>query len=41
MSRYYNEWPAYVPVAERRRKAELAMQKLRKRCDAHLREFLS
>jgi uncharacterized Zn finger protein len=31
MSRYYDDWPAYVPVAERRRKAELAMRKLRKK----------
>jgi uncharacterized Zn finger protein len=26
-----NDWPAYVPVAERRRKAKLAMDRLRKR----------
>jgi len=31
-SRYYEDrWPAYVPVAERRRKAELEMAKLRKK----------
>lgn len=30
-SRYESQWPAYVPVAERRRKAELAMAKLRKK----------
>jgi uncharacterized Zn finger protein len=30
-SRYESQWPAYVPVAERRRKAELAMEKLRKK----------
>jgi uncharacterized Zn finger protein len=30
-SRYEDRWPAYVPVAERRRKAELAMEKLRKK----------
>jgi len=31
-ARYYEDrWPAYVPVAERRRKAELAMEKLRKK----------
>jgi hypothetical protein len=30
MSRYYGGWAPYVPVAERRRKAELAMTKLRK-----------
>src|SRR5271168_378725 len=31
MSRYYDDWPAYVPVAERRRKAAGAMEKLRKK----------
>jgi len=31
MSRYYDDWPAYVPVAERRLKAERAMEKLRKK----------
>jgi uncharacterized Zn finger protein len=30
MSRYYGGWAPYVPVAERRRKAEVAMAKLRK-----------
>ena len=30
-SYYEDRWPAYVPVAERRRKAELAMAKLRKK----------
>src|SRR5664279_2022955 len=30
MSRYYGGWAPYVPVAERRRKAERAMEKLRK-----------
>ena len=30
MSRWYEEWAPYVPVAERRRKAERAMQKRRK-----------
>src|SRR5271167_4934285 len=30
-SRYDDRWPAYVPVAERRRKAVLAMEKLRKK----------
>ncbi len=30
MSRYYGGWAPYVPVAERRRKAERAMAKLRK-----------
>jgi uncharacterized Zn finger protein len=30
-SRYEDRWPAYVPVAERRRKAELEMAKLRKK----------
>ena len=30
-SRYDDQWPAYVPVAERRRKAVLAMEKLRKK----------
>ncbi|HVC63189.1 MAG TPA: hypothetical protein VND19_22855 [Acetobacteraceae bacterium] len=30
-SHYESQWPAYVPVAERRRKAELAMEKLRKK----------
>src|ERR1700722_9643685 len=30
-SRYESQWPAYVPVAERRRKAELAMAKLVKK----------
>jgi len=30
-SRYDDRWPAYVPVAERRRKAALAMEKLRKK----------
>jgi uncharacterized Zn finger protein len=30
-SRYEDRWPAYVPVAERRRKAELAMAKLVKK----------
>ncbi len=30
-SRYESQWPAYVPVAERRRKAALAMEKLRKK----------
>jgi len=30
-SRYEDRWPAYVPVAERRRKAELAMAKLAKK----------
>jgi uncharacterized Zn finger protein len=29
--RYEDRWPAYVPVAERRRKAELEMAKLRKK----------
>ena len=28
---YESQWPAYVPVAERRRRAELAMEKLRKK----------
>jgi uncharacterized Zn finger protein len=28
---YEDRWPAYVPVAERRRNAELAMEKLRKK----------
>ena len=32
-SPYEDRWPAYVPVAERRRKAELAMAKLRKKGD--------
>jgi uncharacterized Zn finger protein len=31
MSRYYGGWAPYVPVAERRRKAALAMEKLRKK----------
>jgi uncharacterized Zn finger protein len=31
MSRYYDDWPAYVPVAERRLKAARAMEKLRKK----------
>ena len=31
MSHHYGGWPAYVPVAERRRKAERAMAKLRKK----------
>jgi uncharacterized Zn finger protein len=31
MSRYYGDWAPYVPVAERRRKALLAMEKLRKK----------
>nr|WP_294559866.1 hypothetical protein [uncultured Rhodopila sp.] len=31
MSRYYGGWAPYVPVAERRRKAALAMQKLTKK----------
>jgi len=31
MSRYYGGWAPYVPVAERRRKAALAMQKLAKK----------
>jgi uncharacterized Zn finger protein len=31
MSRYYGGWAPYVPVAERRRKALLAMEKLRKK----------
>lgn len=31
MSRYHDKWPAYVPVAERRLKAERAMAKLRKK----------
>jgi uncharacterized Zn finger protein len=31
MSRYDGGWPRYVPVAERRRKAERAMEKLRKK----------
>jgi uncharacterized Zn finger protein len=31
MSRYYGSWAPYVPVAERRRKAALAMEKLRKK----------
>lgn len=31
MSRYYNGFPPYVPVAERRRKAELAMARLAKK----------
>lgn len=31
MARYYGDWPAYVPVAERRAKAEREMQKLRKK----------
>jgi uncharacterized Zn finger protein len=30
-SRYEDRWPAYVPVAERRRKAETEMAKLRKK----------
>ncbi len=30
-SRYDDRWPAYVPVAERRRKAAQAMEKLRKK----------
>jgi len=30
-SRYQDRWPAYVPVAERRRKAEKEMEKLRKK----------
>jgi uncharacterized Zn finger protein len=30
-SRYEERWPAYVPVAERRRKAEKEMEKLRKK----------
>lgn len=30
-SRYEDRWPAYVPVAERRRKAEKEMEKLRKK----------
>src|ERR1017187_7546982 len=30
-SRYDDRWPAYVPVAERRRKAALAREKLRKK----------
>jgi uncharacterized Zn finger protein len=30
-SRYDDRWPAYVPVAERRRKAALAMEKLSKK----------
>jgi uncharacterized Zn finger protein len=30
-SRYEDRWPAYVPVAERRRKAVVAMEKLRKK----------
>ena len=30
-SHYDDRWPAYVPVAERRRKAVLAMEKLRKK----------
>ncbi|MGH7211817.1 MAG: hypothetical protein ACREF1_10200, partial [Acetobacteraceae bacterium] len=33
MSRYYQEWAPYVPVAERRRKAERAVQKLRRAGD--------
>src|SRR4051794_34279286 len=31
MSRYYGKWAPYVPVAERRRKAAMAMEKLRKK----------
>ncbi len=31
MSRYYGGWAPYVPVAERRRKAEREMEKLRKK----------
>jgi uncharacterized Zn finger protein len=31
MSRYYGGWAPYVPVAERRRKALVAMEKLRKK----------
>ena len=31
MSRYYGGWAPYVPVAERRRKAEKEMEKLRKK----------
>jgi uncharacterized Zn finger protein len=31
MSRYYGGWAPYVPVAERRRKAALEMEKLRKK----------
>jgi uncharacterized Zn finger protein len=31
MSRYYGGWAPYVPVAERRRKAAVAMEKLRKK----------
>jgi uncharacterized Zn finger protein len=31
VARYYNGWAPYVPAAERRRKAALAMQKLRKK----------
>jgi uncharacterized Zn finger protein len=31
MSRYYGSWAPYVPVAERRRKALLAMERLRKK----------
>jgi uncharacterized Zn finger protein len=30
-SRYEDRWPAYIPVAERRRKAALAMEKLSKK----------
>jgi uncharacterized Zn finger protein len=30
MSRYYDDWAPYVPVAERRRQAERAVAKLRK-----------
>ena len=30
MSRYYGGWAPYVPVAERRRKAERAIEKRRK-----------
>ncbi len=33
MSRYYQEWAPYVPVAERRRQAERAVQKLRRAGD--------
>lgn len=33
MSRYYEEWAPYVPVAERRRQAERAMQRLRRAGD--------
>ena len=31
MSRYYGGWAPYVPVAERRRKSERELEKLRKK----------